>query len=373
MIALEEQGLQVELFPLIIQNQAVTHPESRPWLQKLHRTRFLSFKCFSANLLMFIRKPLKYFFTFNQMIWLNIKSPKFLIRALFIFPVAVKMSREIEALGISHVHAHYATHPALAAWIVSRFTNIPYSITVHAHDIFVNRTMLKQKLQDASFVRAISGYNKKFLCEKYGDWLADKINVIHCGINPDMYESTAKKDRKVFQIISVGSLQEYKGHEYLVKACNLLKEKKVPFKCVIVGGGERQRFLFELINALALQKEVILAGSKTEEEVAAYLSRADCFVLPSIITGTGKMEGIPVVLMEALASKLPVIASEISGIPELIEDNQTGLLVSPQSPDMLAEKIIWMIEHPVESEEMAQAGYQKVLEEFNLKRVLSIY
>jgi len=166
----------------------------------------------------------------------------------------------------------------------------------------------------------------------------------------------------------VGSLQEYKGHVYLIKACKILKEKRVSFKCVIVGGGEERNSLSSLIEEQNLSDDVSLVGSKTEEEVAEYLSRADCFVLPSIITRSGKMEGIPVVLMEALASRLPVIASDISGIPELVEDHRTGLLVCPRDPAALADKIIWVIDHSADSEKMAQAGYRKVLDEYNLNK-----
>jgi glycosyltransferase involved in cell wall biosynthesis len=299
-----------------------------------------------------------------------LRSPKFLLRALYIFPVAVRMAGEMEALGVDQIHAHYATHPALTAWIISRLTDIPFSITVHAHDIYVNRTMLLPKLKDAAFIRAISDFNKKFLIDLYGDWLADKIQVVHCGIHLDKYKPADIKADGDFRIISVGSLQKYKGHTYLLRACKILAEQGSPFQCKIVGGGKLRDSLGDLIQDLGISGQVGLMGPKTEDEVAELLADAQCFVLPSVITREGKMEGIPVVLMEALANKLPVVASDISGIPELIVDGSTGSLVPQKEPQALAEKIIWVSENQHEASKMAELGYQKVKEDFNIEKVI---
>lgn len=368
MNALEAQGIKVELFPLVVQNQTLVHAEGQAWLEKLHRTRVFSGKCICANVRMLFRQPGRYFGTFFQMVWFNLSSPKFLLRALFIFPAAVEMAEEMRTLDIKHIHAHYATHPALTAWIISRFTGIPFSISVHAHDIFVNRSMLKQKLQRAVFIRAISEFNKNFLAVRYGQDIDRKIVVIHCGIIPDWYLRQPGDDSKDFQIISVGSLQAYKGHKFLVRACGLLKEQGFPFHCRIVGDGELQKELSVLIESLDLSEKVDLVGPKTEEEVAELLAQSDCFVLPSIITRTGKMEGIPVVLMEALASQLPVIASDISGIPELVQHQVSGILVPPEDTAKIAGQIIWVHDHPQESAEMAANGRKIVLNEFDLKK-----
>jgi glycosyltransferase involved in cell wall biosynthesis len=124
--------------------------------------------------------------------------------------------------------------------------------------------------------------------------------------------------------------------------------------------------LLELIKKMDLTDQVHLIGPKTEEEVAELLSAADCFILPSIITRSGKMEGIPVVLMEALASHLPVIATNISGIPELIEDRKSGLLCPARDAAAIAQKILWVHDHPRESAALAETGYRKVIDEFSL-------
>lgn len=193
MVELENQGVEVDLFPLVTQKQDVIHAESWPWLDRLYHQGIFSMDCLKANFYKFLHHPGIYFSTFIQILWFNLPSPKFLLRAIYIFPVAVWMAEKMEALKVDHIHAHYATHPALAAYIISRFTRIPYSFTVHAHDIFVNRTMLRQKIGSAAFVRAISKFNKDFLCRQYGDWTAGKIHVVHCGIRPEMYQTESKK------------------------------------------------------------------------------------------------------------------------------------------------------------------------------------
>jgi glycosyltransferase involved in cell wall biosynthesis len=182
-----------------------------------------------VNFRALFRQPACYIGTFFQVLWFNLPSPKFLLRALFIFPVAVEMAEEMRTLGIGHIHAHYATHPALAAWIIGRFTGIPYSISVHAHDIFVNRTMLKQKLEGAVFIRAISQFNKTFLGERYGAEVTQKIVVIHCGIHVDRYLTEKKQAKPDYRLIGVGSLQPYKGHIYLIKACAQLRDRGFSF------------------------------------------------------------------------------------------------------------------------------------------------
>ena len=191
---LAARGFQVELFPLVLQRQSLIHAEAAHWLDELHQVRFPSWKCIQGNVHMLVRRPARYIGTFFQVLWFNLPSPKFLLRALFVFPVAVEMADEMRALGIDHIHAHYATHPALAAWIIGRISGIPYSISVHAHDIFVNRTMLKQKLNGAVFIRAISQFNKTFLGDRYGAEVTRKIVVIHCGIHADRYTTGKETD-----------------------------------------------------------------------------------------------------------------------------------------------------------------------------------
>jgi glycosyltransferase involved in cell wall biosynthesis len=140
------------------------------------------------------------------------------------------------------------------------------------------------------------------------------------------------------------------------------------FRCRIIGGGELEKDLLAQIKKLGLQGVVELIGPKTQREVAELLSESDCYVQPSIVTPSGKMEGIPVSLMEAMAAALPVVATKISGVPELVRHDDTGLLVPPENPNQLAAAILEIYNHPDKARSMADAGRDLVLNEFNLER-----
>jgi glycosyltransferase involved in cell wall biosynthesis len=269
--------------------------------------------------------------------------------------------------GIQHIHAHYATHPALVAWVINQITGISYSITVHAHDIFVCTAMLETKLRDASFVAAISEFNRSYLNRVVGSWVNDKVYLVHCGIDPTQYQAhRPERDIARFEIISIGSLQPYKGFPYLIQACAGLRDRAIPFRCRIIGGGELYSRLEDQITQAGLDGQVELLGPLPQEEIYRLLPTADCYVQPSIITPSGKMEGIPVSIMEALACALPVVATSISGIPELVRPEETGYLVDPADSSALADALTDIYHSPDRASKLGQAGRKLVLEEFTL-------
>jgi colanic acid/amylovoran biosynthesis glycosyltransferase len=372
MIELEGRGVDVALFPLIVQPQMVIHPEAQSWVSRAHHLPWVSSEVFLANWRRFTSDPVRYVNLMLEVFGGNFPSPKFLMRALLIFPKVVLMAELMQTEGVSHIHAHYATHPALAAWIIHELTGIPYSITVHAHDIYVNRTMLASKIRDASFVVAISEFNRQFLANHLGEWVLNKSHVIHCGIRPEHYQMAKGRTSTSFEIVSIGSLQLYKGQRYLVEACTILLQRGLDFRCQIIGGGELHSELEKLIEIYNLQEHVILVGPRTQETVAKMLGEADCYVQPSIIAPSGKMEGIPVALMEAMACGLPVVATNISGIPELVRHGETGWLVPEKDPAALADIIEFISSHADIAQTLAHAGRNLVLELFDIRENVDI-
>lgn len=368
MIAIEKLGWQIALYPLIFQRQAVIHREAQPWVKRVNRVPWFSWQILAANLSCAIRRPRLYFSLGWQTVWENRNSLKFLLRAVVLFPRVVWMAGRFQAVGVVHVHAHYATHPAFAAWLIHRLTGISYSVTVHAHDIFVEKTMLETKLHHAAFIAAISEYNREYLSSILGNWVKERTHIVRCGIDPGYYHSRENSSNKsgLFEIVSVGSLHPYKGHAFLIEACALLRDSKIPFRCRIVGGGHLHNLLNGLIREYGLEEKVFLLGPQTQDEVSRLLKTADCYVQPSVITGSGKMEGIPVALMEAMASELPVVATSISGIPELVKDEETGWLVQPESALSIANALKSIYAGPAEARSRAQKGRQLVLNEFEL-------
>ncbi len=378
MIAMEQLGWQVELYPLILQHQKVIHQEALPWLARAHSVPWFSWGLLTANLTTIIHLPKKYLSVFWQIFRENARSPKFLLRALLLFPRGVWMAQEFQAQNIVHIHAHYATHPALVAWLINQLTGIPYSVTVHAHDIFVEKPMLATKLKSAAFVASISQYNVEYLAREIGPWVLEKTRIVRCGIDPAYYETgTLKPDNDRLEIISVGSLQPYKGHAFLIQGCAILRDRGIPFRCRIIGGGDLRLDLERMIRHNGLEGTVTLLGPCTQGEVSHFLRTANCYVQPSIVMSSGKMEGIPVALMEAMASGIPVVASSISGIPELVRDGETGWLVPPEDSLSLANVIARIYSEPIEAQRRADNGKILILNEFeltsNVRKLASLF
>lgn len=409
-------GWQIALYPLILQSEKVVHPEAQQWLSEVNASPYLSGEVLLANLRMFLAKPLTYLKVLLKTIAGNLTDLNFFPRAVLLFPKAVYFAGKMQKEGIGHIHAHYASHPALVAWIIHELTGIPYSITAHAHDIFARTPMLSTKLRAAAFIIAISEYNREHMAYLVGPWVRSKTHVIHCGILPEKYipANNLQSIHSHLDILSVGSLKPIKGQKYLVEACKILKEQAVPFHCRIIGSGPEYNSINALVTRYGLEDSVELLGAKNEEEVAELLPTANCFVQPSI------GEGLPVAVMEALVTQLPVVATVYSGakttIPrqqagypvdpseagtliqglsriyrdvpeageiaralavrcisraglhELVIPGQTGYLVPPADPAALADALIKILHEPDQAVKMGQAGHAKVLEAFDLHK-----
>jgi glycosyltransferase involved in cell wall biosynthesis len=379
MVEVERRGWEIALYPLIHQQQPVIHAEAKPWLARIRSAPFISKEILAENGRTFLRRPSQYLALGMRSLWENIPSPKFFSRAAALFPKAVYTARMMKAEGIAHIHAHYATHPALFAWLIHRLTDIPYSITVHAHDIFVDTTMLTTKMRDAAFIAAVSEFNRKHLGQLAGSWVLEKTHIVHCGVDPSQYprRSSLPSAGGRFEILNIGSLQPYKGHRFLIQACILLRSKGIPFHCRIIGEGEEREELRKLIEGVGLQSDVELLGAMTQDEIAKILPTAHCYVQPSVITSVGKMEGIPVAIMEAFACELPVVATAISGIPELVRPSQTGYLVPPADSQSLANALVNVYYDPTAAANLARAGRELVMHEFtlstNVERLTSLF
>ncbi|HEX6287606.1 MAG TPA: glycosyltransferase [Herpetosiphonaceae bacterium] len=368
-LELERLGLHVEVFPLIQEHDHVQHPEARAVIERVHYSPFLSVDVLRAQWHWLRRRPAAYLRAWKAALRGNLGSWSFLLRALVVVPQAALFARQMQDLGVEHIHAHWATHPALAAYVIRRLTGIPYSITAHAHDIYEEQAMLEEKLRQASFVVTISDYNRRFLQELYGPEIADKIAVIRCGVDPAVFQpAPAKPDQRPFTIICVASLRDYKGHPYLIEACAQLKAQGIQFRCLLVGEGQDRPQIAAQIARLGLSDWITLLGHQPRQRVSKLVADADVMVLPSVTTRTGKKEGIPVALMEALATEKPVIATAISGIPELIEDGRTGLLVPERDTPSLAQAIRRLYDDPELRRQLGAAGRAKVLQEFNLQQ-----
>ncbi len=276
--------------------------------------------------------------------------------------------------GHRHVHAHFATEGALIAHAISRLRCVPYSITVHGSaDLFRENPHLGLLARDAAFVVAVSAYHRDHLLESVPELPSERVIVIHIGVRSDALATAAGTVRqrdpaRETRILSVGNLVPYKGMPVLVEAIGRLVAADRAVRLDIIGEGVERPRLEALISELGLGGRVTLHGVRTPADVHAAMRDADLFVLASVRTAQGAMDGVPTVLMEAMASGLPAISTRLSGIPELIEDGSTGWLAEQGDPDSLAAAIADAIDHPEEAARRAEAGRGHVRDRFDQER-----
>jgi glycosyltransferase involved in cell wall biosynthesis len=254
---------------------------------------------------------------------------------------------------------------------VATLTDITFSFTVHAHDIQVERSLLRWKLRETRFVRSISAFNQRLLEDLYPQEARGKISVVHVGIEPDKYEENSRRERApsaVPRVLCVAAHKPYKGLPFLIEACRILKQEGVQFQCDVLGEGPMRAELEALSASAGVDDVFHLLGARPENVVADMMRDATLFVLPSIIASDGQMEGIPVALMEAMASARPVVSTKISGIPELVEHDVSGLLVAPSDAAALAEAMKALLGDPDRAAAMGRRGQQKVRAEFTLAK-----
>jgi glycosyltransferase involved in cell wall biosynthesis len=367
MLAVERLGVAVDVYPLLRERASVVHPEAAPLVERARYEPFFSWPILRSQLLLLRDRPRRYLGALWTAASGTFGSLNFFVGALGIFAKVAHMALRMEAEGVTHVHCHFASHPAVAGLIVHRLTGIPFSFTAHGSDLHKDRRMLCRKVSEAVFVVAISDYNRRMILDECHGRFADRVIVIHCGVDTDVFAAPERPPEGRLGLLCIGTLHEVKGQTVLVEACRRLSESGVDFVCRLVGDGPDRGRLTRQIAAAGLDERVLLEGSRTRAEVAALLRSADILVAPSVPTRSGKREGIPVVLMEGLASGVAVVASEISGIPELVVDGVTGLLVPPGDPAALAAALERLGADRLLRRRLGLGGREKVAREFNLE------
>ncbi|HYC61478.1 MAG TPA: glycosyltransferase [Thermoanaerobaculia bacterium] len=368
---LERNGQPVLVMPIVRGHGRVIHEEAKPWVKRALYTPLLSPSILLSNLKVFAHQPRRYLRLLGQLIAGTFIRPSTLLRTLALFPKAVHLSRVLPKRGIRHVHSHFATHATTMAYIISSLSDITYSFTVHGPDVFVHRLLLREKIAGAKFIRTISKFNKAFLCGLYPVLTEGKVEVVYTGVDPEIYEQAALESPPrtgKLRLLSVAAMTPSRGFPFLVDACARLVRAGLDIECRIVGDGSLREITEAWIQKHGLGDSVKLLGALPQHEVARLMGEADVFVLPSVIAVDGQMDGIPLSLMEAMAAGKPVIASMISGIPELVTHNVHGILVDAAYAGKLAEAVQRLYADPALRERLGRAGQQKVQREFDVRR-----
>lgn len=278
---------------------------------------------------------------------------------LFYLAEAMVLAQHLKAKGVGHLHNHFAGPSANVAVLTATLCNIPFSFTLHgpADLLEPGRWHLGTKIARADFVACISHFarSQAMLHSDPAHW--PKLRIVHCGVTPALYENPSDKSPGQ-RLIFVGRLAPVKGLRVLMQTLNGLKDALPDLRLTVVGDGPDRAALEAA--AAPLGDRVTFTGYQSQAEVADHLAASDIFVLPSFA------EGVPVVLMEAMASGMPVIATRIAGIAELVEDGTSGYLVPPGDPATLGEKITALCTAPERHAEMGTAGQRKVTAEFDI-------
>lgn len=287
------------------------------------------------------------------------------MRHLIYLAEACKVLEMVQAAGVDHMHAHFGTNASAVAMLVRLLGGPGYSFTVHGPEEFdaPAALSLKAKMEHAAFTVAISHYGRSQLCRWLDHAAWPRVKVVHCGIDPETFSEPAPPPEEGLELVTIGRLAEQKGQLMLVSVVDRLRQKVPGLHLTVIGEGELRTPLTEAIAARGLEERITLAGWLTEAEVRAALARAHALILPSFA------EGLPMVIMEAMASGRPVVSTYVAGIPELVQDGVTGWLAPAGDPAALVEAVQALARTPPDARaRMRQAARTRVLERHDMYR-----
>jgi glycosyltransferase involved in cell wall biosynthesis len=367
MIELGRRGIPFEIFSLkacrdrhlqpgAAELLALTHYPPAPWSPSL----------WLANLALAARFPGRWFSTLG-LAFHSLRGGRVLFfKTLYVFLLSSWFARRARARGVRHIHAHWASIPSSAGLFTARLAGLPFSLTAHAYDIFIDRTLLREKMRAARSLVTCTEYNGRFLRERYPDQ-ADKVKVVYHGVDLDVFGQPRDPALEKPILLSVGRLCDTKGFPDLWDACRILRERGLEFRLRVVGDGYMRRELEERARRLGIADIVEITGLLPREQVIQAYREARLFVLPCVVTERGDRDGLPNVIVEAMAMGLPVVGTDVSGLPEAIEDGVTGRLVPPRSPEKLADAVEALWTNAPLRARMGREGREKAERVFALK------
>lgn len=371
---LEEQGIKVHIFSMRQPRESFTHKSieaikaavtylpSELWLE-FHRflwPNLNTFCRFPAGYITGIRLAIRRYRR-NR----NIMTLKHLLQAGFLV-------HHCRGKNISHLHAHFAHSPTSVAMFAAEISGLPFSFTAHAKDIYTtNKEQLAEKIEKAKFVVTCTEYNKRYLDALTND--PRRVSCVYHGIDLQLF-SFADKQRQPappFQFLTIARFVEKKGITDILEALAVLKEADFPFHYTLIGSGDDQPQITARVGELGLEDRVTLTGTLPHEKVLEHFRRTDCFVLGCKIAANGDRDGIPNVLAESMALGVPVVVPPISGIPELVEHERTGLLVDTTDAKALAAALKRIVTDLPLRDQLLPAAKKRIHEIFDNRALIN--
>lgn len=368
-LQLEEYGVEVVIFSLKKPNEGRFHPQVSRLKAQVFYLEDLDVKKWSS----WLRKEWSVLAPFQDNLWRLLSealSGDGRIKVDDIW-LAAWVAATAQRLGLSRLHAHFASHPSTMAYYAHRISSIPFSFTAHAKDIYVytmDEHLLRDKLATATPTVTVTNFNRRYLLEQAPEIDPDRIKVLHNGINLKQFRYDKSIQRHPRSILAVGRMVIKKGFADLLRACHLLKTRNIPFECTLVGDGPELENLQSLQSELGLEQEVSFVGAKNLDEVMQLMRTATLFCLPCTTAPDNNVDALPTVLLEALACGLPVISTTVSGVPEIIDSGVDGLLAPPDDPDALTKAIFELLMSGEQRDRFAENGRKKAELKFDLRK-----
>lgn len=362
-IGLRERGFDVLTFS--VRKTGADHDVDDEVIKEKSNTHYLlpcsPLKLFKSQIQAIFKQPARYFST----LWLALKTSRPGIKGhalqIIYFAEAILLADLVKEYQVEHLHNHLGDNSGTVTLLAAKFADISYSISIHGPHIFFDglHWALDVKTANSTFISCIGHFctSQMMLYTNKQDW--DKFKIVRCGIDPQQFQYR-EPSGQAKKLVYVGRLSGEKGVPVLFDSLQLLKTQGYDFELTLLGDGEERQRLEASAKEYGISQQVSFAGFVDQKTIADTLQASDIFVLPSFA------EGIPVALMEAMAMGVPVIATYVGGIAELVIDKETGQLTYPSDKHDLARAIAYYIDNPEECKRIAKNARDKVLAEFNI-------
>ena len=352
------QDMEVELLSLFPPGEQLVHEEARRWVGGARRASLLRGAVVCAR--EFVRAPRTVGRIFTRVVADHVAEPRVLAKALVTTVLAFDHVATVRRRKVDHLHAHFATYPALAAWVISGLTGISYSVTPHAHDVFVSQRGLRTRLRGAAAVVAVSDYHWRFL-QHFGA-SPDRLERLSYGLDLNRYAFAPRELPATgpVDVLCVSSFREYKGQRVLLSALALGGPALERLQVEFVGAGPLLESCRAQAIALGLEDRCTFSGTRDQVHIRARLAMAHLLVQPSLVQADGDTEGLPNTLIEAAACGVTMVGTRVAGVQDLVEEGLTGFLADPASAEDLCRALVAVLNRTGGAATMQRAARERV-------------
>ncbi|MCE5217443.1 glycosyltransferase family 4 protein [bacterium] len=370
MLELEKRGFDVVPVALSCPVEEETHADATDLISRtLYAPKGLSVGLLLRQFVALIRYPAGYGSALALALTRGLRQVRSLREFVSSLLIAGSLAASAAGRSISHVHAQFCTKPSTVGLMLAEILGVTFSMSCHARDIFTgDAVLLGEKLGAAEFTAVCTQHGLERLQRVHPLQTRERLHLLYHGIDPTRFMPPLERHEGPPMVLAVGRLVEKKGFDILLRAAALARSRGAQFELHFVGDGPEREDLERLASGLGLRDAVVFHGRMTQEELMPLYEQARAFAIASIVTADGDRDGIPNVLLEALAMGVPTVATNTGGIPELIEHEETGLLAKPGDPADLSEQLERILYDEELRDRVRKAGRERVALDFDITR-----